>query len=209
MTEAPFKNKTQRGDPIKPKGPKFSLRKNRFCNEYARDLNAKQAAIRAGYSAHSAAATANKMMKDPKVREHIQAALDRRAARTNIKADAVLLEMAKVGFADMGEFAKWDNETLELIASEDLPAGATASVAEVVSTETAAGVKVTKIKLHSKLEALRDMARHLGMFVERVDVSGSVSIDAAVYEEKTLEELDEMLAAMRARPALEGEGSVE
>ena len=79
---------------------------------------------------------------------------------------------------------------------------------QVTSTVTERGSN-TRVKLHSKMEALSMLARHLGMFVERVEHSGKVNIDTDIYQEMSLEEARDMLRALRSRPVLEGEGSVE
>lgn len=61
-----------------------------FCAEYMKDLNGKQAAIRAGYSAHTAKEIASELMAKEHVQERIQELMSQRAARTRIDADYVL-----------------------------------------------------------------------------------------------------------------------
>lgn len=62
----------------------------RFVTEYLIDLNATQAAIRAGYSAKTAAAQASRLLTNVKVSEAIQTAMKAREKRTNITQDYVL-----------------------------------------------------------------------------------------------------------------------
>jgi phage terminase small subunit len=70
----------------KPLTPK----QERFCNEYLKDLNLTQAAIRAGYSADSAHSIGHENLTKPEVQERVQALMAERAARTRIDADYVL-----------------------------------------------------------------------------------------------------------------------
>jgi phage terminase small subunit len=181
-----------------------------FVQEYLLDFNATRAAVRAGYSANSASTTANKLMKEPFVIQGIADAVDRRAARADVKADHVVKELAKLAFSDMRDYAIWDGASLTLIRSQDLPAGASAAVAEVNETTTASGGSATRIKLYSKIDALTTLARHLGMFVDKTETT--VKVDAGLYDKYTLDQLDAMHAKVVDRPKLpagdEGEGTL-
>lgn len=61
-----------------------------FVREYLIDLNGTQAAIRAGYSAKTAEVQASRLLSNAKVAATVQAAMDKRAERTEITADYVL-----------------------------------------------------------------------------------------------------------------------
>lgn len=61
-----------------------------FAREYLIDLNATQAAIRAGYSPKTAKQQALRLINRPDVQEYIQQAMKEREERTNISADYVL-----------------------------------------------------------------------------------------------------------------------
>lgn len=84
---------TQLGE---PKKGKLTPRNLRFCEEYVLDLNATQAAIRAGYSEKSAHTTANEILKNPKVQQKIAELQDERSERTRITADYVLTSLREV-----------------------------------------------------------------------------------------------------------------
>lgn len=68
----------------------------KFCAEYLVDLNATQAAIRAGYSAKTANVQAVEIMAKPHVQERIQSMMTKRAERTEITADYVLRTIVEV-----------------------------------------------------------------------------------------------------------------
>lgn len=67
-----------------------------FAKEYIIDLNATQAAIRAGYSPKTAKQQALRLMNRPDVQQEIQQAMTERQQRTNITADYVLTNLKNV-----------------------------------------------------------------------------------------------------------------
>lgn len=70
-------------------------KQQRFVDEYLRDLNATQAAIRAGYSARSAEVTSSRLLGNPKIREAIQIGMEAQKARTQIDADWITNRLRK------------------------------------------------------------------------------------------------------------------
>lgn len=97
---------------------KLTARQERFCEEYLIDLNATQAAIRAGYSARTANRTASEYLLKPGVKEKIQELQQQRAKRTEITMDRVLAELANIGFSPIikGEIRASDKiKALELL----------------------------------------------------------------------------------------------
>ena len=73
-------------------------KRQRFVEEYLIDLNATQAAIRAGYSAKTAGSIGEEILKKPEIQEAIQAAMKARSERTEITADRVLKELGRIAF---------------------------------------------------------------------------------------------------------------
>ena len=61
-----------------------------FCEEYLTDLNGTQAAIRAGYSAKTAAATASRLLRNVNIQAHIQKRMDEKQDALIAKQDEVL-----------------------------------------------------------------------------------------------------------------------
>jgi phage terminase small subunit len=162
----------------------------RFIQEYLIDLNATQAALRAGYSPDTAFQIGAENLKKPKIADALEAAMAERAARTGINADRVLRELAKIGFSDLRRAVKWHgnvvnsadypeggdtlvvktiiNNRVELIDSDLLDDDTAASISSI-SQNQAGGVT---IKLHDKRAALVDIGKHLGLFRERMEVTG-------------------------------------
>src|SRR3954466_9694923 len=75
-------------------------RQARFVAEYLVDLNATQAAIRAGYSPASARTQAADLLTNPNISAAIAEAQAARSRRTEVTADRVVLELARVAFGD-------------------------------------------------------------------------------------------------------------
>lgn len=71
-------------------------RQSRFVAEYLKDLNATQAAIRTGYSPKTAASQASSLLRNPKVRDAVDAGKKSRAKRLELSADAVLGDIVRL-----------------------------------------------------------------------------------------------------------------
>jgi phage terminase small subunit len=153
----------------KPRKP--TPRQARFVEEYLIDLNATQAAIRAGYSAKRADAIGYELLRKPEIQEAIQAAMDARSRRTGITADRVLDELRKVAFGDARRVMSWGPGGVKLIDSAELSGDDAAIVAEAFESITKDGGSI-RLKTHDKLKALELLGRHLGMFVDKRELTG-------------------------------------
>lgn len=146
-------------------------RQRRFKEEYLVDLNATQAAIRAGYSEATASQLGYQLLQNHSVKAAIDAALAERVVRTRITSDNVLRELYRIASADPRRVMKWGPDGVQLLDSEDLDDDDAAIVSEVSQTITKEGGSL-KVKLHDKLGALRLLAQHLGLLVERKELTG-------------------------------------
>src|SRR5574342_539747 len=79
-------------------------RQRRFVDEYVLTLSPRQAAIRAGYSPRSASEQGSQLLRHPEVRSAIERATNAAAARLQLTRERVLYELARIGFANMGEY---------------------------------------------------------------------------------------------------------
>lgn len=162
-------------------------KQQRFVDEYLIDLNATQAAIRAGYSKKTAAQIGEENLRKPEISAAVQKAQADRSERTQITQDAVLQELAKIGFSDIRKVVQWGPTELRVILDKDGgDSGKTAPYhgvrlinVEDIDDDTAAAISEVshgkdglKVKLHDKKGALVDIGRHLGMFKDRVEHTG-------------------------------------
>lgn len=156
---------------------KLTPKQTAFVAEYLVDLNATQAAIRAGYSVKSAARIGVELLNKTQVREAIAANQAKRAQRVEITADRVVSELARIAFADPRDLMEWGPSGVKLKDSADLTKEQAASVAEVSETTTKDGGSL-KLKKHDKVKALELLGRHMGMFKDKVEaeISGGLVI---------------------------------
>src|SRR5215212_3944482 len=82
----------------------LSPKQTRFIEEYLVDLNASQAALRAGYSARTAPAIGLENLEKPLIKSALAEARARRAERVGITQDQVLAEFGIVSFSDIRNY---------------------------------------------------------------------------------------------------------
>lgn len=84
-----------------------------FVAEYLIDLNASAAARRAGYSEKTAHSIGDENLRKPEIAAAIASAQGERSKRTEVTADRVLKELAKIGFSDIRKAVKWGSRLVE------------------------------------------------------------------------------------------------
>ena len=155
-----------------------------FCEEYLIDLNATQAAIRAGYSVESAGSIGSELLKKPEIRARIEKAMAERSKRTGINADRVLRELGRIAFVDPSDVIDLDTAEVKPDASkDDLAAIAGMKVKYVPHKDfDDDGEPIIEqaiereVKLCDKLKALEMCGRHLGMFKDDPDSAVPVTV---------------------------------
>ena len=159
-----------------------------FVDEYLIDLNATQAAIRAGYSPANADKIGSELLGKTRVSNAIKEAMAERSRRTGINQDRILIELAKIALVNPANVVNFDEATIREDASpEDLAAVASVKVKRF-PTKDGEGIE-REIKFHDKNKALDMAGRHLGMFKDKLELSGSLET------EKT--KLDDLIEQMR------------
>jgi phage terminase small subunit len=146
-----------------------------FVREYLVDLNATQAAIRAGYSERTAGQMGFDLLKNPQVAAAIQSGMDKRAAKVEITAERVLQEIARLAFFDP---SKLYDEHGRPKPVHELDEDTRRAIAGVEIDEVGGGDKplvvTRKVKLADKGANLERLGRHLKLFTEKVEISGAV-----------------------------------
>ena len=157
-----------------------------FADEYLIDLNATRAYRKAYPSVkkdETAAQAGSRMLRNVKVAKYIAERMQARQERTEITQDRVLEELAAIAFARATDYAEVKDD--QVIIKD------TAGLSEN-QIKAIAGIKQGKfgieVKLNNKEKALELLGRHLGMFKDRVEVSG-------LEEEKT--KLADLIEQMR------------
>lgn len=152
----------------------MTQKQKRFVEEYLIDLNATQAAIRAGYSPSSAADIGSENLRKPDIRSSIDKKMAERSKRTGVNADRVLMELAKIGFVNATNVIDIKNGTLkEGVTLEDTAAIQSVKVKTIPTKNGGEGIE-REIKLADKIKALELIGKHLGMFIEKMDMNVEV-----------------------------------
>ena len=151
-----------------------AARQARFVVEYCVDKNGTQAAIRAGYSPNGAEVTASRLLSRANVAAEIARELEQQGKVIRVDAARVLLEYARLAFADTTKAYGPDGKLLPL---HQMPADLRRAISsfEVDRRTSDSGQEVTrltKVKFHSKSQALEALGKHLNLFVDKLQVEG-------------------------------------
>ncbi|MGO7686260.1 terminase small subunit [Rhizobium ruizarguesonis] len=157
----------------------LSAKQKRFVAEYLIDLNATQAAIRAGYSKKTATVQASRLLTNAKVQEELSKQQSKVAERLEITKERIVDELAKIGFANMLDYMRAGPDGDPYLDFSGLTRDQAAALSEVTVEdfkdgrgEDARDVRRVKFKLHDKKGALVDLAKMLGFVVERHEHTG-------------------------------------
>lgn len=149
-----------------------------FVAEFLKDLNATQAAIRAGYSAKTAKQQGQRLLTNVDVSAAIAAGKADRSERTKVDADWLLTRLADESVADIADlYDELGNvkpvKEWPLIWRQGLVAGV-----EVERIGAGAGT-VTKIKISDRIKRLELIGKHIDVqaFKEKVEHTGSISLN--------------------------------
>jgi len=165
-------------------------KQSRFCQEYIIDLNATQAAIRAGYSPKTAQEQSSRLLSKDIIQTEIQKAMCERGKRTEITQDRVIAELAKLGFHNMMDYISIETDGYAYVDLSSLTREQAAAITEITVDEYVEGkgedareVKKVKIKLTDKKGPLELLGKHLGMFGDKVDVTVTINSWDALEKE--------------------------
>lgn len=154
---------------------KLTEKQKRFIEEYLIDLNATQAAIRAGYSPATANRIGSRLLTNVVIRARIDEALAERSKRTGINADRVLREIARIAFVNAADVINFDSATIAEGASTDDTAAIASVKVKTIPTADGEGVE-REIRLADKLKALELCGKHLGMFKDNPEANVPVTV---------------------------------
>lgn len=196
--------------PPPPKPAELTGKQRVFVEEYLVDLNATQAAIRAGYSADTAYAIGWENLRKPDIQKAISKAQAERSERTEIDADWVLKRLATIANTSLGDFlvipkdgsppyydlAKATPEQLACIDSLQIDVEYESGERGKKATAENSLLEVRKIKLSKppQLKALDLIGKHIGVqaFADRLKLDATVTIDPLDAVSKQLESNPEL-----------------
>lgn len=148
-----------------------------FIREYLIDLNATQAAIRAGYSEKTAHVIGHQNLRKLKIEEEIQKRRKKLIDKTELNQERILDELKNISFSDLGELFKGE-ETL--IRPDQLPEETRRAIAalEIIDTFDKDGNKTTRLKYKfwDKMGAIKQIREILGIGPDKLilDAGGNM-----------------------------------
>jgi len=147
---------------------RLTKRQALFAEEFVKDRNATQAAIRAGYSPKTANEQATRLLAKVSVKSEVTKLSKQVAKRNNLTSDRLVREYKSLAYSNITNYLD-ENGNIALHQLKTLPKHLSAAI-ESVQTSTTTNPKTgevtvhVKIKLYSKTTALEAIAKHLGWF---------------------------------------------
>jgi phage terminase small subunit len=141
-----------------------------FCREYIVDFNGAQAAIRTGYSEHTARTIANNLLTKIDIQTRISELINDRKQRVEVTAENVVNEFRKIAFSSI---AHLHNTWISLKEFEDLTDDQKDCIESIKRRtrtifDKEAGfpieIEEIQIKLYDKIKALENLGKHLGIY---------------------------------------------
>ena len=141
---------------------KLTPKQQRFVDEYLVDLNATQAAIRAGYSAKTAGSIGQRLLTKVEIQAELAAAMAARGERTEITQDAVLKDLLEITERCMQRAPVLDMKGNQVRDEE--------------------GLGLWEFDAKDALRALELLGKHLGMFSDKLRLEGSLNINVGLAD---------------------------
>ena len=157
-------------------------KQKRFCDEYLIDLNATQAAIRAGYSVKDSKGASEigcQLLKKTQVSEEIEKRIAERSRRTGINQDRIILELARIAFVNPHNLINPEDASIRENASEDDLACIQSIKVKTMDTDKGTSLE-REVKLNDKLKALELLGKHLGMFKDKLELDADMDLSITI-----------------------------
>jgi phage terminase small subunit len=171
------KSASNLSEPI-PKPP-LTGKQQLFVEEYLVDLNATQAAVRAGYSVRTARQVGCRLLTYVDIKAAIEAAIEERKKRITVTGDMVIAELALIAFAGMKDFVEIDEGgAIRAFPLDTLAEGKDRIIRKVrekrTIKSTADGDQVLdsiyEFELVDKIKSLELLARHMGLLHDKTEI---------------------------------------
>lgn len=158
---------------------KLTAKQQRFVEEYLIDLNATQAAIRAGYSPKTANEQGARLLANASVQEAIAKAMAERSRRTGISQDRVIQELARIAFVNPQKVINSEDASIRADATEDDLACIQSVKVKTMDGEKGSSVE-REVRLNDKMRALELLGKHLGMFKDKVELDADMDLNITI-----------------------------
>ena len=149
----------------------LTLKQKMFIDEYLVDLNATQAAIRAGYSPKTAKDIASQNLAKLNIRIEIDKRMAERSKRVGMNADRVLQELGNLAFVKIEDVIDFETGRIKPTATSD-------DLAAIQSIKIKPGEYGTEreIKFYDKKATLELLGKHLGLWTDKQEIEHTGSV---------------------------------
>lgn len=152
---------------------KLTPKQKLFADEYLIDLNATRA-YKAAYKSvkkdETARTNGSRMLTNANVSKYIKERMNERSKRTEITQDNVLKELATIAFAKVTDFVTIENGVVIVKDTKDIPKDSLPAIASIKE-----GKNGIEVSFYNKDKSLELLGRHLGMFNDKIEVSGTIN----------------------------------
>lgn len=163
-----------------------------FAHEYLIDLDPGRAYIRAGYKTKPAYARQHglELLKNHRIEMRIHELMELRGRMTDITAERVLLEQARIGFAKITDTMQWDDKgQTTYTPSSELSEEIAPAIAEFYETsrelDDGSVYRTRRFKMHDKTKMLQELAKHTGLSQEK-GTSLTVNVETEQQNQKDM-----------------------
>ncbi|MEW6186184.1 MAG: terminase small subunit [Thermodesulfobacteriota bacterium] len=160
---------------------KGTARERAFARYYIETHRLAESARRAGYSAKNAHIIANRLIKKSLVADLIRAEEEAALKRAGVTAEQVLLVLANLANSDVRRLFREDGSLLNPVEWDDATAAAVSAI-EIAEQFEGKGEErtqtgfVKKVRLWDKNKAVENLAKHLKLLTDKVDLSGEMDL---------------------------------
>lgn len=163
-----------------------------FVREYIVDMNATQAAIRAGYSAKRASEIGYQLLRKTTVAQAVEEAWRDKIRRADINADDVLRLITRAAFARIDDFVTWDDngQDIRVRPSAEIDGELVTEVSEETIDFGDFAKRTRKVKLVSKEQMISLLAKHFGLTDTKMNVNITTSLADVLVESWSKEQGD-------------------
>lgn len=156
----------------------------RFCQEYSKLLNATNAYKAVYGNSKGAENSASKLLGKDKVKERIAELCKRKEDKVETKAFDIVKELEAIAKARMIDVFQINGGTLTIKSIEDIPEECHVAIESIEVLSAGDDGTVTKVKFHSKIQALKLLGKHFGIFNDSIKVDIPQSIEELIKSHK-------------------------
>jgi phage terminase small subunit len=161
-------------------------RQARFVAEYLIDLNAGAAAIRAGYSPHTAETCGPRLLRNAQIAAAVAEGKAKQLKSADLTASRVLEEIRRLALSDVrGLFDEQGNlKPVHTLTDEQAAAIGGIEVKQQRSADGERMDSIVKVKVWDKSKNLEMLAKHFALLTEKIELTGKGGRPVVIYDSR-------------------------